>query len=236
VEFVNPDGIVVPFASSDVKGLMSFFYAIIDEEAEVVQMGARCRRGGRFFGRGNCEDVHPGALHVVMANQLGMLNKGFAVDADAGHEVWNQPVFAFESQIVGQSGATRDSARGTVRRVKMDTKMTYAVETHPQWEPSLGTSNWGQESAHYVYWLELDSQDRIIGGSWVGDSHPDFVWMTTKVDFSGPLAGLKQIYRPIGRREGFRFENQIPTPPRGQNSGNVLFPRRERDESGGDED
>lgn len=213
IDFVNPDGIVVPFASSDVKGLMSYFYALGDSEAEVSQMGSACNDWGRVFGSGACSDIHPGAFHIALANQIGLMNEGFVAEVDSGSEKWNQPVFQFRSRVLRRSGAQGGSARGTASQVLMETTMIYALESPQQWAPVLGTAAFGQAAKTYRYWLELSSSGEIIGGSWENSDRPDFIWTTTRSRFLGDFEGLNRIYRPLGRQAGVPFPIPQYTPP-----------------------
>jgi hypothetical protein len=205
VEIVNPDGIVVPFASSDVKGLLSYFYALGDSEAETSQMGSACNNWGMVFGSGACSDIHPGSFHIALANQIGLMNEGFVAEVDQGNEKWNQPVFQYRSRVLRRSGPQGGAARGTVSQVLVETTMIYALESPQQWEPVLGTPAFGQEAKVYTYWLELDSAGDIIGGSWVSQLRPDFIWTTTRSRFLGDFEGLNRIYRPMGRQPGVAF-------------------------------
>ncbi len=168
-------------------------------------MGSRCSGLGSVFGSAGCSDIHPGAFHLALTNQIGLMNQGFVADVDSGSEVWNQPVFGYESRILQESSSRRGAARGTVREVMVETRMLFALESPQQWEPVLGTDKFGQDSKVYTYWLELSSTGEVLGGSWVTSSRPDFIWTTTKSEFRGAFEGLRQIYRPLGRQPGVPF-------------------------------
>jgi len=193
VRVTNPDGVVVPFGSSDVKGLLSHFYAF-EAETPVKQLGARCFIS---FMRGlpNCSDVNAGSLHIVLGNELGLRHTAFIVDRDRGREVWNQPVYGYESKVLSYSSARFDSAPGTAQRVLVDTVMYYTDEIEPTWEAVGGTSQFKEGKAEYRYWLELNAAGEIIGGDWESFDRPDFVWTRGKAEFSGYYTGLNQIYR-----------------------------------------
>src|SRR5690606_22761883 len=79
VMLVNPDGIRVPFGSSDVKALLSFYYAVIESSSD-GQIGARCSVGVQVSKA--CKDVNPGAFHIALANELGLHHRGFAIEID----------------------------------------------------------------------------------------------------------------------------------------------------------
>jgi hypothetical protein len=46
----------------------------------------------------------------------------------------------------------------------------------------------------YRYRLELDANEEIVGGSWISEARPDFVWTNPKSEFSGAFAALGTIY------------------------------------------
>ncbi len=196
VDKVNPDGIVVPFASSDVKGLMSFFYAF-DAKAETNQMGARCFFNA-FSGTSNCSDVNAGSFHIVLANFIGLQKKAFVADVDRLKEVWNNPVYKYESKIIGELSVGHGSAPGTVRRVRVSTQMTYTDELEvSRWEPVTGTGDFKSATKDYQYVLEIGSGGQILGGDWESWDRPDFLWTSQKVPFTGVWDSLNAIYEPI---------------------------------------
>jgi hypothetical protein len=55
----------------------------------------------------------------------------------------------------------------------------------------------------YEYYLEIDAAGKIIGGSWISETRPDFLWMFARSDnFKNspiPLGGLGKIYVPVRR-------------------------------------
>ncbi|MEC7183587.1 MAG: hypothetical protein VXW15_12790, partial [Bdellovibrionota bacterium] len=54
---------------------------------------------------------------------------------------------------------------------------------------------YGYNVDDYEYALELDSKDRIVGGSWISYDRPDFIWKQEKPKFSGYFRNLKKIYK-----------------------------------------
>jgi hypothetical protein len=51
------------------------------------------------------------------------------------------------------------------------------------------------EPLNYKYWLELDAAGNIVGGTWVSQERPDYVWMKAKMGFTGEFAALNWIYK-----------------------------------------
>lgn len=137
------------------------------------QLGARCNLDLR---------KHPEAI---------------ATDVDPGVEIWNQPVFAFESIILGQTTEMPlNAASGTVQRVLIEAKMNYADESDSRMYPLQGTPEFSFDSKTYRYWLDLSATGVILGGEWKSFERPDFFWMPNEIAFNGDLAKLSQIYKP----------------------------------------
>ncbi len=206
VTVAGPSGITVPFGSGDVKALLDWYYARFGRANVFLGLKCDAGSGGNIIRRlrssvnsASCKDVNPGAMHVIFANELGIKKQGFSVDIDRMREIWNQPVYAFESR---QSPSTvriyRGAAPGTARIVQIRTKMFYTDELdQPSWTPVVGTSFNKESVATYDYYLELDRAGRIIGGEWISDKHPDFLWNAPKIPFLGEFEGINQIYRPV---------------------------------------
>jgi hypothetical protein len=224
VTIINPDGIRVEFGSSDVKGLMALFYAW-EGLKKSTQLGFRCGGGPGEEGTGggggteggdgssvwwqrmnygDCYDVHPAAFHIVLLNQIGFLNEGFAADVDGGvygevqGEIWNQPIFAYKTKVLEEMDCRNGcdyTAPDTVKQYRVETLLTFADDDRPIWKPTHGTPDFFQETRAYEYWLEVDKNGNIVGGSWVSAARPDFLWVVPKSEFTGAFAGLKQIYK-----------------------------------------
>ena len=68
----NKDGLMIPFGSSDIKALLSYYYAYVEDPVSTHQMGRRCD------GKEHCDqDMNAGAFHIVLANKVGREGKGF---------------------------------------------------------------------------------------------------------------------------------------------------------------
>jgi len=207
VAMTNPDGIVIPFGSSDVKALMSYDFSINQNSGELgsVFVGKYCVVPfGMNLKVGSCTDINPGAMHVILANQLGLKKESFGVDIDSGKETWNQPVYGYEFEVRGQTKADHAASALIIHA-----KLKYA-EDDPDgeeaknvftWDPTVGTLKYAAGVMEMDYVLELDYSGRIIGGSWLGNSktkHPDLFWMpTNKMKFSAEFDYLNKIYKPF---------------------------------------
>lgn len=165
-----------------------------------------------------CRDANAGATHVIMGNMLGLLGKGFVADVDRFNDVWNQPIVRYDSTIVGEEPVTESHrAQGIHRRVRLKTDFVYSEELlYPSArarelgytnfvskQPVTLTSSQEYVTKKYEYILEIDSADRIVGGEWISETRPDFIWNYKKAkNFKNapiPLANLRFIYKPIRR-------------------------------------
>ncbi len=189
--FTNPDGILVPFGSSDIKALISYYYAFHHEVRSTNQMGKRCF----FMGPGCDEDLNAGAFHIVLTNTVGK-GESMIADVERGRQVWNHAVSEYTSNIVDANLAPgKKSAKGTVRRVHLRTDMTFVrgIEKN-SWYPTLGTPDHLNGVRNYEYTLDIDAFGRIIGGDWISKVRPDFIWeMEKATTFSGNFKKLSQL-------------------------------------------
>jgi hypothetical protein len=194
VEVKNPDGIVVPFGSSDIKGLMSFS-VVAHFRANSVQVGLRCALRRKLDLLSPCGDVNAGSLHIVLANELGIKKEPFIVEVEQGREVWNQPAFGFKAIFLG-SAVPEDGVSG----VLVHSTLWYSDELdHPEWEPVTGTTRFQAGKLDLDYILDLDQSGNVIGGEYVSSSrHPDFIWKPTRhLEFKGSMDGVNSLYLPV---------------------------------------
>ena len=165
-----------------------------------------------------CRDTNAGAFHVIITNLIGLLGKGFVADIDRFNDVWNQPITNYDTEIVREEPVDESHrSQGISRRLRVKTKMTYGEELK-FWTPELEaqghknfvsklpvTNTVHQEYRHknYEYILEMNSAGKIIGGEWISQTRPDFMWMYGRAaQFKNspmPLANLKYIYQPVRR-------------------------------------
>lgn len=222
----NADGVVVPFGSTDVKGLLDLYYAKVHQTNKRFQIGRRCKVTGKVPGEGDrrdrvtaepssrqrnssdCADINAGAFHLALANMIGIQDMGMVVEIDRYRDVWNQPVGKYESKIVGRV-QTRNGFK-----VRMRTLMTYGEELNlltPEerndeggfmsMDPVSGTPNNTTRAREYEYYVELDTNGNVTGGEWISNTRPDFIWSKAGTDrFLNDgygLGGLNQIYVPV---------------------------------------
>jgi hypothetical protein len=192
----NPDGIEIPFGSTDIKALISYYYAYAHKSPDTHQMGKRCFKPGGISNRErDCkEDLNAGAFHIVLTNRMGIDQKGFIADLMRYEEVWNHPFTAYNSIVIRQGGPDRDSAVGTFRTVDVKTEITYVTENGYDWQRVIGTKRQKSEKTVYQYRLDLASDDTILGGAWLTKDRPDFIWMMNRPrQYMGILSRLGEL-------------------------------------------
>lgn len=191
---VNRDGVKVYFGSSDIKALLTYYYAWYGEE-NTPTVGKRCSFGNWTGGRANCDqDLNAGAFHIILANKLGLQGKGLIMDVERMDEVWNQPVIAYRSQFLGEFRAGAGAARSAVREIRLSTQIWYVNETKNSWYPVHGTELQKLDTRIFQYRVELNNRDEIVGGTWESEERPDFIWHKEKVrSFGGLFSGLTQL-------------------------------------------
>jgi Transglutaminase elicitor len=191
----SADGIQVPFGSSDIKALLSYYYAYIYRAPTTHQMGRRCEES--LLDEDVCyEDLNAGAFHIVLANKVGLQGTSFIADIERKAEVWNHPISDYQTQIIDAFVAPhRSSARGTVRMARVKTSMTYVYEIKKNnWNPVLGTDQQVYKKKKYEYYLDLDGVGNIIGGEWISEERPDFLWTVEATPkFTGWMTGLEAL-------------------------------------------
>ena len=131
---------------------------------------------------------------MVLANELGLNKKSFVGDINRDLEVWNQPIYGFESEILADDlSPSVGAAPGTVREVHVKTRMDYVEELSPMWHSQLQQDIDSLGTRIYEYRLELDREGQILGGEWVSFDRPDFFWRESQGDFDGTWVGLKDL-------------------------------------------
>jgi hypothetical protein len=192
----------VEFTPTDIKALATLLWAGAGARTRFV--GGRCNDKDPSRGDNDretnpdCFDTNPMTWHLVAVNQIGVGQRSFVMDASAGYEVWNQPVYGYQygyiNPITGKSA--RSLAEGKVKLaeyvndpykktrsrqaeyvVKIVMTVDYVSETMPSAEKTDGPDRDNHSIVNYSYDLELDRDDNIVGGEWYSSVHPDFLWV-----------------------------------------------------------
>ena len=182
----NPDGLEVPFASSDIKALLSYAYSKLIIKDENI-LGKRCEK--RFFmDEDNCDDdLAAHIFHAVITNKIGLRGQSFIMDIDRYKEVWNHPVVGYESKVM----STRKSGVG--RTITLSTQIKYLdlVEQN-SWEHVRNMYSY----MTFKYEINVNQYGTMISGKWLSRDRPDFLWETKKTDaFEGYLSGIKGLLK-----------------------------------------
>ena len=210
----NPTGIEVPFGSADLKGLLALYMGYVASN-DVHFVGERCNRFvashsntndvlvnlGPGMGRetlAECEDVNAGTFHVLLTNWIGRQRESIIADSSRGGEVWNFPILEYSSRVLSTQGPGPKSAPGTVRENVVETLVHFAAHARPAWREKEGLVENSIEKHIYRYTVELNKNGEIIGGEWLVNDFPDFLWRQGKPQFDfyfqklGDLVELSQ--------------------------------------------
>ncbi len=194
----NADGIQVTFGSSDMKALLSYGYATQIDNEGTRYAGLRCNYGSWTGGANECDqDLNAGAFHIILTNELGVYHRGFVADLDRYAQIWNQPIAAYRIRSLSKTRRlSAGAAQSAVKELTVKVKVFYVNESDPSMKPVLGTIEQTFDAVDYEYTLELDSSDNIVGGKWLSEKRPDFVWTKARIQkFTGPLAGLEKLFK-----------------------------------------
>lgn len=199
VTVTNKDGIELLFYSSDVKALMSYYYAR-HGSSKTVQIGKRCNtpEGGRLR-RGQrtaCKDMDPAAFHILITNLIGLKDRSLIVDIDPNNEVWNHVPNAYSFDIYEEYAPDETATKGAVKSYWVGMEVAYAGAIAPFFDPVIGLPEGYYIDNNYQYQLDVDAKGNIIGGQWFSDLRPDFVWKRPKIEFQGYWSKINEIYIP----------------------------------------
>jgi len=199
VVLTNRDGIEVTFYSSDVAGLLAYFYAK-DAPTKATLVGERCYvdpdDSQLPANRDRCWDMNAGAFHVIVTNRLGLDGESFVADVTRFREVWNHVAVSYESTLLAHSAPLESSAPGTVTRQLVEMNVRYAGAISPKLQPVIGTPAAEYLDSRYQYWLDIDRDGEVVGGEWQDGAQPDFVWIQGAANFKGKWQELSKIYVP----------------------------------------
>jgi hypothetical protein len=158
-----------------------------------------------------CNDTNAGAFHLVITNIMGIQKKTFIFDIIRDYELWNQAAASYSSKALRTytgDQITADAAPGTVKEVLIESRLLYTTEEMPGWERfgdgvnlqkhhvpvgDTYTEN-GRNYKALRYKVELDVQGNIIGGSWVSNSRPDFIWGTGNFIWAKEYSDIEDLY------------------------------------------
>lgn len=219
VTMTRNDGLEIPFGSSDIKALLIYFLNTtpskdyfasrrcdIDDKAlrkDAEEGLITFEEYTRRMESAHCIGINPGAFHIILGNMIGKKDEGFVADITRDAEVWNQAVHGYSSRILDTRTDffSKDADPGTVKEIKVATSMHYTTEIDASWDDTISLPS--EEKANYRYWLELDENNNIIGGTWISKDRPDFLWKLEKPKFPLRYKKIEELYkRSVGTWNG----------------------------------
>jgi hypothetical protein len=208
VSLRGQNGESVFFSSMDIKALASWFLWKETSRQVVVHwmLGRACKAefpeqlnaGDRIDDA--CDDPNPGLFHLAIGNEIGLHQRGIAMDLDSGAEIWNIPVKGYESRVLGDYRVDYPGASPEAkRRLLVETVILHPSYVGPELaDPILGTGEEFLNSRTYRYVLELNGKGEVIGGEWLTREHPDFLWSPKMPAFEGELKDLHRLLEISG--------------------------------------
>lgn len=181
----NPDGVEIPFGSSDIKALLTWAYSKVIIRPE-DSLGKRCE--GNDFSHEYCDnDLSALSFHVVLTNKLGLRSQPIIADMDRYKEVWNHPILSYESTIEKMvSSPTGRTAIIKTEMIYLDVLAQNSWEKHPSVRSRMTTR----------YKLEIDKRGNITKGRWLSRERPDFLWTVKEQEnFPGYLSGIMDMIK-----------------------------------------
>jgi Transglutaminase elicitor len=184
----NPQGVQIPFGSSDIKAILSYYFAFGKNLPQTKHLGFRCfvREINSSTEPACFDDLNPKDFHITLANEIGLRKKSIIVDVDQFEAVWNHPVESYRIEI-------DESSDSRLKKIKL--YLTYVANSEKNsWEQILGTNLQKKVTRIYQYELKLDTDGEIISGKWMSKDRPDFIWkLTSKAKFEGYFKLLEKL-------------------------------------------
>jgi hypothetical protein len=183
---LNPDELSIPFGSSDIKALLSYYYAFANDLPPTQHLGTRC---GVSTEGCSGDDLSPASFHIVLANRIGIKKESFLADIDPYQEVWNHPFQGYRSEIL-QTTEAEDMNILTIR-----TRVSYVNKSvGTSWGPIKGSFRHVNSNRIYTYDLHVNKDGDIVGGEWRSRDRPDFIWVMPVVkQFTGYFSKLGEL-------------------------------------------
>lgn len=208
----GPNGLVIPFGAADLKALLSLAQGNYGT-TPVQFLGSRCKsdlqRDPEASMSPPCRDTNAGSFHLVLANRIGLRKKGFVMDVTRDREVWNHPVFAYRSRIESTRFPSPGAAPGTDLEIVVTTEVDYTIETLPSWTSLVGTAGNDSRTGEYRYVLEIDGEGSIIGGEWLQEDRPDFLWHQEATELTNRFKPLDDLLRASAQGKEPVFKSSL---------------------------
>lgn len=192
-------GIDVPFASGDVKALLAYAQGVVFVPV-VRALGQRCEADfttrPELRSTAACRDTNAGSFHLVLTNLVGRQGQIVIADLSRDAEVWNFPIYGYSSRELYSQTASPGAAPQAISEVIVETDVDFLGEIETPNVLPLGDSRpVAGQRVRYQYAVELDSLGRIVGGRWLSEERPDFLWVQEQSDFRGYYGAIGAIYQ-----------------------------------------
>jgi Transglutaminase elicitor len=203
-------GIPITFYPEDIKALGSLMYA--RSQKPVIFIGKRCRNQVLGLFSGACSETNPGTFHRAIVNRIGMMKKSFIADISPGGEVWNYPVQGYRFVYYNVFDFSESKNFEDVKELFIKkNRFSKSGKRHPNTHSIVGvkilvtfkdmrkanlfeTDGPSMDQSfekEFVYDLELDKDNNILGGESFSKNLPDFIWAPN--DKTYPLSDAEEM-------------------------------------------
>jgi hypothetical protein len=178
----------------------------------------------------SCFSINPGSMLITFANQIGIKNKNLIFDPDTRGEIWNQPVYKYSleyfnvlnNEVGSLSECIQDikslstsedrfvnfifrkKSPNTMNVVGVHMTVYFVMESEPVHREKVETNDRKTiKEMRYSFSIELDGSLNVIGGEWLSNKHPVFIWdvdepqhirgMYDNISFNGSSDDLRRI-------------------------------------------
>lgn len=205
------NGLKIPFSSSDIKALLTYFQGEIVRtqfgpethpfKREVSIIGGNNNGNNPHFD--TAWDLNPGSFHILLGNLVGS-GKAFSIDCDNGSEKWNQPVHSYDTEIISRRPPDARASEDAVEEIVVRSTVTYTIEIEPNAEDNATSGLQTNRTEDYLYTVELDANGQIVGGQWLTEVAGTMLsYHDAKAYLEGEGLGKDDIAAAL--RQFFRF-------------------------------
>lgn len=138
------------------------------------------------------------ASNITYARPFTTLNQLDEVSWVGSRAMNSLAKYVGENGLVGSDAYTYNT--DAVKFVEIEMTTDWVTESSPRIDPTSPINDRYVRHDNYHYILELDANDNIIGGEWVGSSttqHPDFIWTPTGRTSGNPYISTEEIRKLI---------------------------------------
>lgn len=210
VMLMTPSGLPLTFYPEDIKALGSLMYA--RSQGPVIFLGKRCRNQVLGLFTGACAETNPGTFHRSIVNRVGNMKKTFIADISPGGEVWNYPVESYKITYTNVFNGSESKDFDEVKELFVKkNRFRKSSSRHPDTHSIVGVkmdvvfkdmreANLFETDGRsldktflktFVYDLELDRYNNVIGGESLSKNLPDFIWAPN--DRTYPLSDAEEL-------------------------------------------